>query len=412
MGRGGRNLPEVIAGWGSPLEKGGNHLRNGLGLYFLFSSFQKPLVGLGPGTKHQVSVSRQKRGEPSGAGEGRGGAEIHPAAPPLHFGVVSDPPGAGAVPENSQAESGGGGLALVHPAGMAGGPHTPRDVQGSRKFYRKQCHLPTRGALLRVPNDVRAGGTEAQGDHQAVPGAGRGTGHCRPAPCPVPGSGPRGFCSLGVCAPTAPTCTAGCTRRFCPEHVSPSAKYLELGSPPAPSRSSPTAPPPPTCPRALPGGTGGLQVGGASRHHPCPRRPAPLRGGQLPGPLPPTLASQAVPPCPPGATLLVRRGSQSCRSRFLPACLPAPRLWPAQGEWARAGCCGTAGLWARMGGRGRGRGRRSKAGEEEEVGREGGGGGGGAGEGGQPSGFKFRHKSKQILSPPRAALSAGATSLH
>lgn len=37
-----------------------------------------------------------------------------------------------------------------------------------------------------------------------------------------------------------------------------------------------------------------------------------------------------------------------------------------------------------------------------------GGGGGGAGEGGRPSGFKFRHKSKQILSPPRAGLQRGS----
>lgn len=142
----------------------------------------------------------------------------------------------------------------------------------------------------------------------------------------------------------------------------------------------------------------------SGRHCPSPgwQRGPPTRPAQ---PAPAHHASPALPPCPPGATSL--RCPRS-RSR-------CPRSGPTGSRSAAglvgcrsASCCGTASLrplGEDSGGGGGGKGEEEQG--EEEVEREGGG-GGGAGEGGRPSGFKFRHKSKQILSPPRAGLQRGS----
>lgn len=314
-----------------------------------------------------------------------------------------DPTEAGTAPGKTHAQK-GAAESLPRGAPPTRGRHTSDggNMQGTRACIRNGAiSLPTRGAsrkvLKRHATDWGLASKRTLCKRPVCSGKGKPTAGHRSAsrrlfcfPFQYPSSLQiRGLRLPCECSPTrSPVYAVGCTalldseaRRSTPHTWSP--------------RTGPsTSPTPPL--RALPLGS--------------PRRPG---GGCLPGS---TGRSGARPPSPGGGAAAAprhqpcARGFTSMASRCrlrggrarCPLGSPRPpgRGCGAQGKGAAARRLPRSGLRAaRPCARARGRGR---------PGVGGGGKGWGAGEGGRRSGFKFRRKSKQILSPPRAGLGRGS----
>ena len=111
-----------------------------------------------------------------------------------------------------------------------------------------------------------------------------------------------------------------------------------------------------------------------------------------------------------------RLSAASARSLCPGLSIPAQRSAPVWTGFGSGGHSASERLHARLAGcradcgppQPRARTRKEEEEEEGGGGRERRRGGWGAGEGGRRSGFKFRHKSKQILSPPGAGLKRGS----
>ena len=132
-GRSGRSLLERTTAWGSPLERGGNHLRNDPA--FVLSLFFPKAPGPAR-TDSGLNVRSESQGRNVGKPqdmEKGGGGERRYTQLLLRVRVVSKPPEVGTVPEKSQAKKQGRGARPGAP--QRDGQHTPY-TQGHAREYK------------------------------------------------------------------------------------------------------------------------------------------------------------------------------------------------------------------------------------------------------------------------------------